>query len=76
MALGYLALDLMRIEDRVQRLERRTQRQLLRATEDPFDLNNEFRELHCLTPDLIFDLIDALQPPLQRTRIIGLQKRK
>lgn len=77
MALGYLALDLMRMEDRVQRLERRTQRQLLRATEDPFDLtNNEFRELYRLTPDLIFDLIDALEPRLQRTRITGLSTEK
>lgn len=77
MALGYLALDLIRMEDRVQRLERRTQRQLLRATEDPFDLtNNEFRELYRLTPDLIFDLIDALEPRLQRTRITGLSTEK
>lgn len=78
MALGYLVLDdIMMMEDRIQRLERRTQRQLLRVTEDPFDLTeNEFKELYRLTPDLIFYLIDALEPRLQRTRITGLSTEK
>ncbi|XP_032690770.1 putative nuclease HARBI1 [Odontomachus brunneus] len=67
-ALAYLGLHLMMMEDRVQR-----KRQLLRATEDPFDLtNDEFKELYRLTSDLMFDLIDALEPRLQRTRITGL----
>lgn len=77
MALGYLALDFMMLENRVQHLERRVQRQLLRTTEDPFDLtDNEFRELYRLTPDLIIDLVDALEPRLQRTRITGLSAEK
>lgn len=78
MALGYLVLDdIMMMEDRIQCLERRTQRQLLRVTEDPFDLTeNEFKELYRLTPDLIFYLIDALEPRLQRTRITGLSTEK
>lgn len=77
MAIGYLAFDAVMMEDRVQRLERRAQRQLLRATNDPFDLtNNEFRELYRLTSDLLFNLIDALEPRLQRTRITGLSVEK
>lgn len=77
MALGYLALNLIMMEDHVQHLERRVERQLLRTTENPFDLtNNEFRELYRLTPDLIFDLVDALEPRLQRTRITGLAVEK
>ncbi|XP_011858448.1 PREDICTED: uncharacterized protein LOC105556002 [Vollenhovia emeryi] len=76
MALGYLALDLMDMEDRIQHLERRA-RQVLRITEDPFDLtHNEFRELYRLTPDLMFDLVDMLEPRLQRTRITGLSTEK
>lgn len=77
MALGYFAFDVVMMEDRIQRLERRAQRQLLRATDDPFDLtDNEFRELYRLTPDLMFNLIDALEPRLQRTRITGLSAEK
>ncbi|XP_071580476.1 putative nuclease HARBI1 [Temnothorax nylanderi] len=65
------------MENRVQRIERRVQRQICRATEDPFDLtNNEFKELYRLTPDLIFDLVDVLEPRLQRTRITGLSVEK
>ena len=77
MALGYLAADLQLLEERVQRLERRAQRRLLRTTENPFDLtNNEFKELYRLTPDLIFYLMDALEPRFQRTRITGLSAEK
>lgn len=77
MALGYLAADLQLLDERVQRLERRAQRRLLRSTENPFDLtNNEFKELYRLTPDLIFYLMDALKPRLQRTRITGLSAEK
>lgn len=77
MALNYLGLDIMIAEDHVQRLDRRIERQLLRIAEDPFDLtNNEFKELYRLSPDLIFNLIDALEPRLQRTRITGLSVEK
>lgn len=76
MALGYLAADLILMEDRV-RFERRAQRRLLRETENPFDLTaNEFRELYRLTPNLFFNLIEALEPQLQRTRITGLSAEK
>ncbi|KAK0171480.1 hypothetical protein PV327_011236 [Microctonus hyperodae] len=77
MAFAHLAFDLMVMNDRVQRLERREQRQGLRLTEDPFDLtDNEFRKLYRLTPDLMYNLIHALEPRLQRTRVTGLSAEK
>ncbi|KYN50456.1 hypothetical protein ALC57_00093 [Trachymyrmex cornetzi] len=77
MAFNYLAADLVMQEDHVQHLERRAKRQLLRTIQDPSNLtDNEFRELYRLTPDLMYDLIDALEPRLQRTRITGLSVKK
>lgn len=40
MALGYIGYNLMLMENRINHIERRVERQLLRMTENPFDLTN------------------------------------
>ncbi|EFN60645.1 Putative nuclease HARBI1, partial [Camponotus floridanus] len=77
MVLGYVGLDLMLMDNNINRLDRRVERQLLRMAENPFDLTNEeFKQLYRLTPDIVFNLIDVLEPQLQRTRINGLSIEK
>jgi len=77
MALDYVGLDLMLMDNNINRLDRRVERQLLRMAENPFDLTNEeFKQLYRLTPDIVFNLIDVLEPQLQRTRINGLSVEK
>jgi len=77
MADAYIAANILNLENRIQRLERRTDRRILREIEDPFDLTDvEFRELYRLTPDLTNDLIDVLAPHLMHTRITGLSVEK
>ena len=74
---GYLAEDLMDLEVRLQRLERRNLRQELREVQDPFDLTDtEFKELYRLNTDLLSNLVDGLTPRLQHTRITGLSVEK
>jgi len=77
MADAYIAANILNLENRIQRLERRTDRRILREIEDPFDLTDvEFRELYRLTPDLTNDLIDVLATHLMHTRITGLSVEK
>ncbi|XP_046612245.1 putative nuclease HARBI1 [Neodiprion virginianus] len=73
MAEGYLAIDILNLDYRVRRLERTLERKLMRREKDPFDLTNEeFIELYRINPQLAADLIDTLQPSLQRVRDSGL----
>ncbi|KMQ83794.1 nuclease harbi1 [Lasius niger] len=76
MADAYLAAHILDFENRIQRLEQRADRQVLREIEEPFDLTVEFRELYRLTPELISDLVDVLAPHLMHTRITGLSVEK
>lgn len=78
MADVYLAAYiLIGLENRAERLERRTDRHILREIEDPFDLTNaEFKELYRFTPELTSDLVDVLAPHLMHTRITGLSVEK
>ncbi|XP_024873458.1 putative nuclease HARBI1 [Temnothorax curvispinosus] len=77
MADACLAADILNLEYRIQRCERRVNRQVLREIEQPFDLTDvEFRELYRLTPELLNDLIDVLAPHLMHTRITGLSVEK
>lgn len=77
MADAYLAAHILDFENRIQRLEQRADRQVLREIEEPFDLTDvEFRELYRLTPELISDLVDVLAPHLMHTRITGLSVEK
>jgi len=40
---------------------------------DPFNLSDEmFINLYRLSPDVVLDLIDILEPQLQRQRLYGL----
>ena len=69
---GYLAKDLMDLDVRLQRLERKE----LREVQDPFDLTDtEFKELYRLNTDLLSKLVDVLTPRLQHTRITPHSKR-
>jgi len=73
MAQEYLAWDLLNLEQRVQRLERRIERKEWRDNHDPFNLSDEmFINLYRLSPDVVLDLIDILEPQLQRQRLYGL----
>lgn len=78
MADAYLAAHIIIcLENRAERLERRTDRHILREIEEPFDLTNaEFKELYRLTPELTSDLVDVLSPHLMHTRITGLSVEK
>lgn len=77
MADAYLAAHILDLENRIQRLERRADRQILWEIEESFDLTDvEFRELYHLTPKLTSDLIDVLAPHLMYTRITGLSVEK
>ncbi|XP_046468084.1 putative nuclease HARBI1 [Neodiprion pinetum] len=67
MAEGHLAIDVLNLDCRVRRLEQTLERKLMRREQDSFDLTNEeFIELYRINPQLAADLIDTLQPSLQR----------
>lgn len=73
MALGYLAMDLMYLEHRVQRLERKAERRAWRDNHDPFELHDDvFINLFRLSPDMTMDLVNELAPALERQRPYGL----
>ncbi|XP_068991139.1 putative nuclease HARBI1 [Neodiprion pinetum] len=73
MAEGHLAIDVLNLDYRVMRLEQTLERKLMRREQDSFDLTNEeFIELYRINPQLAADLIDTLQPSLQRVRDSGL----
>lgn len=77
MAEGYLAVDLLHLNHRVRRIERRAERRFLRETQDPFDLTDEdFIDLYRLTKGLANNIIDVLHPHLQRSRVSGLSIEK
>lgn len=77
MAEAYLAWNLQNLEARVRHVERRLKRRELRELHDPFELpENAFIELYRLSPALMFDLIDALYPRLQRILPTGLSVEK
>lgn len=74
MALEYLAWDLLNLEQRVQRLERRVERKEWRDNHDPFDLHDdEFIKLYRVSPEIVTELINVLEPRLQRGRPYGLE---
>lgn len=67
------SLHLLHLEHRVRRLERRTRRKEWRDNYDPFDLDDhEFVKLYRVSPDIATELIDILEPRLQRERPYGL----
>ncbi|RLU22835.1 hypothetical protein DMN91_005113 [Ooceraea biroi] len=73
MALEYLALDLLLLDERIRRLERRIERRLLRDAQNPFFLpREEFINCFRLTPDLVIHVTNTLRADLQNRRITGL----
>ncbi|XP_034248556.1 putative nuclease HARBI1 [Thrips palmi] len=73
MALGYAAFDLMYLEHRVQRLERKVETRAWRDTHDPFELHDDrFIKLFRLSPDLATELVEELRPALERQRPYGI----
>jgi len=73
MAEGLFALELINLHNRIRHFERRVERRWMRETQDPFDLCNvQFIDLYRLSPELILNLIQTLEPQLQRSRLSGL----
>jgi len=69
MALEFLRWELMLLEERVRLQERRIERRVLRDTQDPFDLpREEFIFMFRISPELAFDVINAIRPLLQGQR--------
>lgn len=77
MADAYFAAHVLNLQNRIEHLERRIDRQILREVEELFDLINvEFKQLYRLIPELTSDLIDVLAPHLTHTRITALSVEK
>lgn len=77
MADAYFAAHVLNLQNRIEHLERRIDRQILREVEELFDLTNvEFKQLYRLIPELTSDLIDVLAPHLTYTRITVLSVEK
>jgi len=73
MANGFLAWDILVLQERVRQLERRVKRRMLRDTQDPFQLpHDEFMETFRVSPELALEIVAALRPDLERQRISGL----
>ncbi|EFN81248.1 Putative nuclease HARBI1, partial [Harpegnathos saltator] len=69
----FLAWDILYLEHRMRRLERRMERKNWRELHDPFDLRNiEFLKLYRLSPEIVIDLIETLRPRLEHERPGGL----
>lgn len=67
MAVAFLAWELIVLQERLNHLERRIERRLLRDVCNPFHLPyNEFMRYFRISPDLAMDLINVLQSHLQR----------
>jgi hypothetical protein len=66
---GFLAWDLLYLEHRMRRFERRDQRRNWRELHDPFDLHDtEFIKLYRVNADIVMELTEALRPRLERER--------
>lgn len=73
MAEGYLAWELLVLQERVRRIERRVERRLLWDAQNPFELpHNEFIAHFRVSQELAMDLVNILRPDLQKERISGL----
>jgi len=73
MAHEFLAWELLLLEHRWENMDRRARRREWRNNHDPFNLSDEmFINLYRLSPDVVLDLIDILEPQLQRQRLYGL----
>lgn len=70
---AFLAWELLHLEHRIRRLERRTERKEWRDNHDPFDLHDdEFIKLYRLSPDIVIELTNVLRSRLEIQRISGI----
>lgn len=73
MAEGYLAWNILFLQERVRRLERRVERRLLRDAQNPFALpQQEFIAQFRLNQDLVMQIVNILRQDLQKQRVTGL----
>jgi hypothetical protein len=73
MAHEFLAWELFLLQNRMRNMERHIQRREWRNNHDPFELSDDmFIDLYRVSPDIALDLINILEPRLQRQRIYGL----
>ncbi|XP_011859129.1 PREDICTED: uncharacterized protein LOC105556645 [Vollenhovia emeryi] len=73
MALDYLAWEMILLEERAHRLERRVERRLLRDAQNPFELpRDEFIDYFRLTPELVIQITNVIRADLQNIRITGI----
>ncbi|XP_071653587.1 putative nuclease HARBI1 isoform X3 [Temnothorax longispinosus] len=73
MALEYLAWNLILLQERIRRLERRVERRHLRDAQNPFHLpRNEFINYFRLTPELVIHITNEVRADLQSERITGI----
>lgn len=69
MAVGFLAWELMVLQERMRKVERRVERRMLRDRQNPFNLpRDEFMNIFRISPDLAMHLTDLLRPELQKQR--------
>jgi len=73
MALEFLRWELIVLEERVRIQERRIERRILRDEQNPFDLPlDEFIFMFRISPELAFDVINAIRPLLLVQRTSGI----
>lgn len=73
MAEGYLAWNLLILEERVRIMERKIERRILRDAQNPFEIPyTEFLANFRVNKELIMDLTNILRPHLQVQRNTGL----
>ncbi|EFN88048.1 hypothetical protein EAI_17528, partial [Harpegnathos saltator] len=69
----YLAWELLVLQERVRRIERRMERRLLRDDQNRFTLpHDEFLAHFRVSQQLLMDDVKVLRPHLQKQRITGL----
>jgi hypothetical protein len=73
MAEGYLAWNILVLQERIRRLERRVERRLLRDAQNPFELpQQDFIAQFRLNQDLVMYIVNSLRQGLQKQRVTGL----
>lgn len=73
MAEEYLAWNILFLQERVRRFERRIERRLLRDAQNPFELpQQEFIAQFRLTQDMVMQIVNNLRHDLQKQRVTGL----
>lgn len=71
--LAYLAMDLMYLQHQAEMQERRVERRAWREEHNPFELNDDvFIDLFRLSPDLAMEVVEELEPMLEKHRPTGI----